>query len=671
MIGQAIKYGWGLLHHILRFLASSSHLSRVTCPALRQLCLRVSKEYISTVVFAILIRTATAQNPVSELGSWPDGAVTLFGGLYCGVRSISNYNHDALPPICLAPVWHMIPGFKEKLRGSGKMGNWFNMLVLGCKERSGLDSRQEWDAVIVPVPDFDQDPENNEKKLVFTGLDQGEVKVVITVIAGDPDIDVEFKAFDHVTKILFDGLPDKDASKLMRRWHAMKQYLMNRQADMVPSNSTEEFEELREYWLDEMTSPPVSQSQLDKMTSSQASQSQPPPGYSRLSKRSIKVFFPEAPCQPGELAPNAGIDETSTTLADLAIMLAYNKALIREQVASGNAAQGSLHAAPRSGNAALAKTSPVVNPLLPSLWLWKEDKLGPTNNLCITFPPVESFPVTDMGGVEGTRINLSLDLHPRNGYQEWEVDGFNIYGSGNIPWIIGTFCGCIMSFFLSLASNLTPTLSAAIALYFSIPYSCDNNYRDMGWPPSWNGRVRLRWGDPDPCQGYACGIFSGTFRKRMGKTGTSIHRASLVLLVCALSWIWKLELRAALGFQNTGLTQWVQIVGFGLEIFAGVGGLINSAVLFSWKMNKHAFLCIAGGLFGIINAIFMWMWIFRGIGLLPLRLIGELGGMGVFSLFHSAQMVGTGYVNAATTVCTIYSWMHYIALSCVIGDSRG
>jgi len=157
----------------------------------------------------------------------------------------------------------------------------------------------------------------------------------------------------------------------------------------------------------------------------------------------------------------------------------------------------------------------------------------------------------------------------------------------------------------------------------------------------------------------------------MGKTGTYIHRASLVLLVCPLSSICRSELRAALGFRNTGVTRWVQIVGFALEIYRGIAGLANSAVLFSWKINKHAFLCISGGLFRIINAVPMWLWIFRGIGLLPLRLIGELGGMVVFSLFHSAQMVGTGYVNIATTLCAVYSWMHYIALSCVIGDSRG
>jgi len=658
MVDLTSKYGTGL-HHILRFMTRSGYLPSFTSPALRQLCFRVSKECLSTIVLATLIQTVTAQNPVSDMGSWPDGAVTLFGGLYCALHSMSYYNYDVLPPICLAPVWHIIPGLKDGLRGSGKMGSWFNMLVLGCKEKSMVNIRQEWDAVIVPKPN--PNPTIEAKKLVFTARDPGKVRAVITVMAGDPDIDVKFEEFDRVTTILFDGLPDKDASSLMRRWHAMKQYLMARQADMVPRDFTDDFEELKRYWLEKMTGFQASQSPRPS--------SQPPPGLARLSNKSVTVFFPEAPCRPGELAPNAGIDETSTTLADLAIMLAYNNALVREQAASCNPAPGSINATPGSGNTALIKTSFVVNPLLPALWLWKEDKLGLTNNLCITFPPVELFPVTD-GGVDGTRIDVSLDLHPRNSYQEWEVDGFNLYGFGNLPWMLGTFCSCIISFFVSVASNSTPTLSAAISLYFSIPYSCDNNYRDIGWPPSWNGRVRLRWGDPDPSQGYACGIFYGKFRKRMGKTGTSIHRASVVLLVCALSWTWKLELRTALGFENTGVSRWVQIVGCALETFGSIAALLSFPVLFAWKMNKHAFICIAGCLFGIINAILMWLWIFRGIGLLPLRILGELGGMVVFSLFSSAQLVGIGYVNGATTLFVVYSWMHYISISCVIGDSR-
>jgi len=99
------------------------------------------------------------------------------------------------------------------------------------------------------------------------------------------------------------------------------------------------------------------------MIISQASQCPPPPVYSTLSQTRIKVFSPGSTCQPGELGTNAGIDETSTILADLAIIVAYNKVLIREKAASGNAVQGSINAAPGSDSSAPTEKSTLCSPL--------------------------------------------------------------------------------------------------------------------------------------------------------------------------------------------------------------------------------------------------------------------------------------------------------------------
>lgn len=123
---------------------------------------------------------------------------------------------------------------------------------------------------------------------------------------------------------------------------------MTRQADMYPNDFTDNFEELRRHWL-------------EKMTGFQASRSprtipQPPPGLDRLTNKSINVPSPEATYRPRELEPNAGIDETSTTLATLTIMLAYKNPLVWEQPASSNAAPGYIHAITRSGNTALIET---------------------------------------------------------------------------------------------------------------------------------------------------------------------------------------------------------------------------------------------------------------------------------------------------------------------------
>jgi len=90
------------------------------------------------IALALLSRTVNAQNPVADLGSWPDGAVTLLGGLYVALHSMSYYNYDVLPPICFAPLWHKIPGVKGLLRGSGRMGSWFNVLVLRCDEQGSI-----------------------------------------------------------------------------------------------------------------------------------------------------------------------------------------------------------------------------------------------------------------------------------------------------------------------------------------------------------------------------------------------------------------------------------------------------------------------------------------------------------------------------------------------------
>ncbi|KAK6527612.1 hypothetical protein TWF694_004596 [Orbilia ellipsospora] len=653
---------------------------------------------MTIIAFAIFISAVSAQNPVSDLGSWPDGAVTLFGGLYCALHSMSYYNYDVLQPICLAPLWHKIPGLKDGLRGSGKMGSWFNMLVLGCGENSTIKIREEWDAVIIATPELDRTVPIKEK-LVFNAEDSAKVKAVVTVTSSDPDMNVNFEGFNRVTGISFEGLRDKDASNLMRRWHGMKQYSTCRQARMVPDRLANAFENAQRYWTEKME---FAAGTGKGSHTSQGSHSQISVGPARpvneplaeLSEHYVTIFFPEAPCKPGEVSPNAGVDKTSVILAELAMILAYNNVIIKplasfassKPVLVNMGSNSAATLAPTNGAPAPASTSPVqaspkrhrvVNPLLPCLWLWNKGELGLMNNLCITFPSVESFPVTDesfdqhpMKPGNRTRIDVSIDLHPENDYQDWEVDGFNIYNFGNLPWLLETLCSCIVSFFITVASNSTPTLSAAIALHFSIPYSCDNNYRDMGWPPSWNDRLRLRWGNPDPAQGYACGIFSGSFKKRMGRTGTSVTRATLLLIVCGLSWAWKPELRKALGFQNSGVSPWVQVAGAALETFVTISATFSFPVLVAWKMNKHALICVAGCLFAVANTVLMWLWIYRGIGLLPLRILGELGAMVLFSVFSAAQLVGIGYVNGATTLFVVYAWFHYVAISCVLGDSR-
>ncbi|PHH61266.1 hypothetical protein CDD81_644 [Ophiocordyceps australis] len=326
---------------------------------------------------------------------------------------------------------------------------------------------------------------------------------------------------------------------------------------MIPPESQDAFKTAHDYWLKQMVEPEdaeLSQEGLD---------------------RSIGVFFPEAPCEPGELSPNAGIDGTSLTIGKLAALVAYNKA-----IQTAFRAMDSDAASHESRDAKFG-----VNPFLPCLWLWSKRHLNSTNNLCVTFPPNEPFQVAaedsgDAGDGQRVGIRVSLDLCPASGYQEWHVDGFNVYNFGNLPWFLGTLCSC---------------------------------------------------------------VFSGKFKKRMGKTGTSVNRAVIILIR---------RLAAA------------------LELFVTISATFSFPILLTWKMKKHALVCIAGCVFGATNAVLMWLWIYRGVGLLPLRIIGELGAMVLFSVFAASQLVGISYVNGATTLFVVYSWFHYISLSCVLGDSR-
>jgi len=117
------------------------------------------------------------------MGSLPGCAVALFGGIYSALHSMSHYNYDVLTTVCLAPVWHIIPGGKDFFQGCGKMGNWFtNMIVLGCKDKLSVNIRQEWDTVIVSTPD--PNPTIDVKKLVFAACNPPNPGVGMCVYGG-------------------------------------------------------------------------------------------------------------------------------------------------------------------------------------------------------------------------------------------------------------------------------------------------------------------------------------------------------------------------------------------------------------------------------------------------------------------------------------------------------
>jgi len=163
-------------------------------------------------------------------------------------------------------------------------------------------------------------------------------------------------------------------------------------------------------------------------------------------------------------------------------------------------------------------------------------------------------------------------------------------------------CAYIMVFFVTLASNATPSFATALALSFAVPCTNDSSLEDMGCPPTWNGRVRVRWGE------IACGLFSGRYRVKPGRTGTS---APPVLFTSWVTWGWKRQPREILEFgEATEISSWVKWVSL---VSLGVLALVayaDSVGLTLYEQFKTAFLiwCNDNGL-ALVTGILGWRFI--------------------------------------------------------------
>lgn len=119
-----------------------------------------------TSLHAIVVK---AQNPLSDVGGWPSGAVTLLGGLYTAFQNNNTSNFNVVPgvPVPLSVLWHYVPFLRKFLR-SGEIGSTFTSIVLESPSSGffnrlmGSDAeknllggvyshRLEWDAVICTI----------------------------------------------------------------------------------------------------------------------------------------------------------------------------------------------------------------------------------------------------------------------------------------------------------------------------------------------------------------------------------------------------------------------------------------------------------------------------------------------------------------------------------------
>lgn len=90
-------------------------------------CPRPSSPLLLLFFFAALFTTVYAQQPVSDIGTWPPGAATLLVGLWLGSQAIMAQDYDCVPPAFLVRLLRLFP---TQPLTKNWMGNGVKSLVL-------------------------------------------------------------------------------------------------------------------------------------------------------------------------------------------------------------------------------------------------------------------------------------------------------------------------------------------------------------------------------------------------------------------------------------------------------------------------------------------------------------------------------------------------------------
>lgn len=347
-----------------------------------------------------------------------------------------------------------------------------------------------------------------------------------------------------------------------------------------------------------------------------------------------------------------------------------------------------------------------ANPLVPLLWWWVEGKAGEQDNMFFTLPEIKiqetptrpgpyktstvkqpTFRSTPKSPTATRRPKLlswlwardytepnieapvvptaSNNITPAPTFCEIEllegipvIDGSDFFGFARFPWIVSTIFGIVITFFTAIAGTSNPNLATAIGLLVLRPYSNDNNYRDAGVPPSWNGRRQIRWGD------YRCGIFNGPTQVRVGNIGNSIYRFTILMAVAWLTWYWRAPLRDALSFKEIQAVQpWVMWVAFLLEAISTVWIFIGTWILYSWEQYRIAVAAfITGVAEGCVAGLMLW-YLLTGHGLKAIFFAAE-ACLGTAALYGGLTVIGAESNSGAIQLGCLIFWAHMVAVSC-------
>jgi hypothetical protein len=307
-----------------------------------------------------------------------------------------------------------------------------------------------------------------------------------------------------------------------------------------------------------------------------------------------------------------------------------------------------------------------VNPLLPCMQLWMSGTLKPIDSLHITLPPSDIFKVHKTKD----RMVLTYTLELQGG--GCQVDGLAasraaypwIFTYWRVAWLTTTLCASVGAFFVILASNATPSLATALALSYAGPLSNDYSWDDAGCPPSWNGRIRVRWGE-----GFACGVFSGPYKGRPGRTGTSVTRCSTVWIVSWVTWARREQLKDLLDFRDDqAISTWVKWVAvFVLGLF-NVIAYVHAYGLWTYgQAHLGLFLALYAGGFGLIAFSFAWRIVHNQETWWLAFIYSELGFCVFGSIFPAIVMVGINPRNGALGLWSKYAWIYIVLVSCLNG----
>jgi len=477
-----------------------------------------------TILLLWLSKPAGAQNPLSDVGSWPSGAVLLLGGSYAALRASSRHYFDALPPVCVSTLWHRVPVVKRWLK-TGKAGAHFAGIVLENSSESRT-VRLEWDRVICSAPRrADEEAQENTNSTASKcapgqGVEEGEIfrisadgdgktpKVCIRITASSVDANL----LEQATRMLYDrlDLAANGVQSLLMKWRGLIAY-RKKQARWTRSNIPSQDE--LQCCIDNL---------VDLVKTRRCSDDALETRLKNLEKYQIQFAVTDGPGD-GERVTGHWWGLAKVNACQLVAMQAYSELLRKPQ----------------------HRTKDVdLNPLLPCLQLWRRGMLERSDCFHISLPPDNLFELQQTRNDSTTpevqpctaALSYTLELQKGPHYLDglsslsYIVPSFTLW---HLSWLVSLLSACVLAFFVIVASNASPSLATALALSFAMPHANDYSYKDAGSPPLWNGRVRIRWGGGSAGDSYAAGLFCGPYRGYPGSTGSSTVRCCTVL---AVSW---------------------------------------------------------------------------------------------------------------------------------------